>query len=94
MLTCYDILKALVRTEKGTFLTEKQRKYLFRVADDATKIDIKRAVEEIYKVKVDCVNTSAVPGKLKRVRSRAGYTTGWKKAIVTLQEGQKIGEAS
>ena len=90
MLTCYDILKALVRTEKGTVLAEKERKYLFRVADDATKIDVKRAVEEIYKVKVGSVNTTQVPGKLKRVRFKTGYTTGWKKAIVTLQEGQKI----
>ncbi|MBI4309980.1 MAG: 50S ribosomal protein L23 [Candidatus Omnitrophica bacterium] len=90
MITCYDILKALVRTEKGTVLAEKQRKYLFRVADDATKIDVKRAVQEIYKVKVDSVNTVMVPGKLKRVRFKTGYTTGWKKAIVTLIEGQKI----
>ena len=89
MITCYDIVKALVRTEKGTDL-EKNGKYLFRVATVATKIDIKRAVEEIYKVKVDDVNTVNVPGKLKRVRNRAGYTTAWKKAIVSLKEGQKI----
>ncbi len=90
MITCYDIVKALVRTEKGSSL-EKQGQYLFRVAPGATKIDVKRAVEEIYKVKVDAVNTVSVPGKLKRVRYRAGYTTGWKKAIVSLKEGQKIG---
>ena len=89
MITCYDVVKALVRSEKGTSL-EKERKYLFRVASVATKIDVKRAVEEIYKVKVDAVNTVTVPGKLKRVRNRAGYTTGWKKAIVSLKEGQKI----
>ena len=89
MLTCYDIVKALVRSEKGTAL-EGQHKYLFRVSDIATKIDVKRAVEEIYKVKVGSVNTVHVPGKLKRVRSRAGYTTDWKKAIVTLREGQKL----
>ena len=89
MITCYDILKALVRTEKGTGL-ESQRKYFFRVADHSTKIDVKNAVQEIYKVKVQDVNTTHVPGKLKRVRARAGYTTAWKKAVVTLQEGQKI----
>ena len=89
MITCYDILKALVRTEKGTGL-ESQRKYLFRVADNATKIDVKRAVEEIYKVKVQDINTVHVPGKLKRVRLKAGYTSAWKKAVVTLQVGQKI----
>jgi large subunit ribosomal protein L23 len=89
MITCYDVVKALVRTEKSSTL-EKERKYLFRVATVATKIDVKRAVEEIYKVKVDAVNTTRVPGKLKRVRARAGYTTAWKKAIVSLKEGQKI----
>ena len=89
MITCYDVVKALVRTEKSSTL-EKERKYLFRVATVATKIDVKRAVEEIYKVKVEAVNTTTVPGKLKRVRARAGYTTAWKKAIVSLKEGQKI----
>jgi large subunit ribosomal protein L23 len=89
MITCYDVVKAMVRSEKGSHL-EKERKYLFRVATVATKVDVKRAVEEIYKVKVDSVNTVNVPGKLKRVRARAGYTSGWKKAIVSLKEGQKI----
>jgi len=89
MITCYDVVKAFVRTEKGTSL-EGDRQYLFRVATDATKADVKRAVEEIYKVKVDSVNTMTVPGKLKRVRQRAGYTADWKKAIVSLKEGQKI----
>ena len=89
MITSYDIIKNLVRTEKGSS-QEKQRKYLFRVAMTATKIDIKRAIQEIYKVKVQDVNTVLVPGKLKRVRVRSGYTTEWKKAIVSLSEGQKI----
>ena len=89
MITCYDVVKVMVRSEKGSAL-EKERKYLFRVATAATKVDVKRAVEEIYKVKVDSVNTLNVPGKLKRVRARVGYTTGWKKAIVSLKEGQKI----
>ncbi len=89
MITCYDVVKNLVRTEKSTEL-EAQRKYIFRVATTATKIDVKRAIEEIYKVKVDSVNTGLVPGKLKRVRVRAGYTSAWKKAIVSLKEGQKI----
>ncbi len=89
MITCYDVVKNLIRTEKSTEL-EAQRKYIFRVATTATKIDVKRAIEEIYKVKVDSVNTGLVPGKLKRVRVRAGYTSAWKKAIVSLKEGQKI----
>ena len=89
MITSYDIIKNLVRTEKSTS-QEAQQKYLFRVATTATKIDIKRAVQEIYKVKVQDVNTVNVPGKLKRVRFKAGYSSSWKKAIVSLCEGQKI----
>ena len=89
MITSYDIIKGLVRTEKSTD-QEKERKYLFRVANTATKIDIKRAVQEIYKVKVQDVNTVHVPGKLKRVRTVSGYSSSWKKAIVSLQDGQKI----
>ena len=89
MITPYDVIKTLIRTEKGTFL-EPQRKYLFQVNTDSTKIQIRKAVEEIYKVKVIDVNTVSVPGKRKRVRQEFGYTTDWKKAIVTLKEGEKI----
>ncbi len=89
MITCYDIIKTLIRTEKGTAL-EAERKYLFQVAKRSNKIEIKKAIEEIYKVKVQAVNTSVVRGKLKRVRQEQGSTTPWKKAIVTLKEGQKI----
>ena len=89
MNTCYDIIKTLVRTEKGTML-EPDRKYLFHVARRANKIEIKKAIEEIYNVKVEAVNTSVMSGKLKRVRQELGYTTSWKKAVVTLKEGQKI----
>jgi len=89
VITCYDIIKTLVRTEKGTFL-EAERKYLFHVARTANKIEIKKAIEEIYKVKVQAVNTSIVRGKLKRVRQEEGSTTPWKKAVVTLKEGNKI----
>lgn len=88
-MTCYDIVKTIMRTEKGTAL-EPDRKYLFRVAYPATKVDIKRAVEEIYKVKVRDVNTVIAHGKRKRIRQQLGYTPDWKKAIVTLKEGQKI----
>lgn len=89
MITCYDIIKTLVRTEKGTML-ESERKYFFQVTKDSNKIEIKKAIEEIYNVKVQAVNTSIVRGKLKRVRQEQGSTTPWKKAIVTLKEGQKI----
>ena len=85
----YDTIKTLLRTEKGTFL-EETRKYLFHVASRANKIEIKRAVEEIYNVKVESVNTTVMPGKLKKVRYQLGKTPDWKKAVVTLKEGQKI----
>ena len=89
MLTCYDVVKNLIRTEKGTMI-EPDRKYLFQVARSANKVQIRKAVEEIYKVKVQDVNTSAVRGKMKRVRQEIGSTTPWKKAVVTLRDGQKI----
>lgn len=85
----YDIVKNLVRTERATLL-EPQRKYLFQVANSANKVQIRKAVEEIYKVKVEAVNTSLVPGKLRRVRQELGTTSAWKKAIVTLKDGHKI----
>ena len=85
----YDIVKTLIRTEKGTML-EPDRKYLFEVARQATKIEIKKAVEEIYSVKVQDVNTVIVHGKRKRVRQQLGRTPDWKKAIMTLKEGSKI----
>lgn len=89
MITCYDIVKNLMRTEKGTLL-ESDRQYLFKVTKGANKIQIKAAIEEIYKVKVQTVHTVIMPGKKKRVRQHMGRTVEWKKAIVTLAEGQKI----
>lgn len=85
----YDIIKSILRTEKSTAY-EPLGKYLFLVAASANKIQIKRAVEEIYKVKVKEVNAFISPGKLKRVRYQLGRTPDFKKAIVTLKEGQKI----
>lgn len=89
MIHAYDVVKNLVRTERATLL-EPQRKYLFQVANEANKVQIRQAVEEIYKVKVEAVNTSVVPGKFRRVRQALGMTTPWKKAIVTLKDGHKI----
>jgi len=89
MITVYDIIHTLIRTEKGSAL-EPEGKYLFHVAKRANKIEIKKAVEEIYKVKVSAVNTMTVPSKKKRVRQDFGHTTAWKKAVVTLEEGQSI----
>ncbi len=84
-----DIIKALVHTEKST-LNEPRGKYLFLVNIRANKIQIKRAVEQLYKVKVGGVNTFIYQGKLKKVRYQLGRTPDVKKAVVTLKEGQKI----
>ena len=89
MASSYDIIKCLLRTEKSTFV-EPQGKYLFLVHNAANKIQIKRAVEELYKVKVKAVNTFISPGKIKKVRYQLGKTPDAKKAVVTLKEGQKI----
>ena len=89
MKTAYDVIKTLVRTEKGTAI-EPLRKYLFQVDNKANKTEIKRAIEAIYNVHVQDVNTSTVRGKLKTVRREKGITSSWKKAVVTLKEGQKI----
>ena len=90
MKTYLDIVKSIIRTEKGTAYLEPFGKYLFWVNKSAKKIQIKKAVEDIYKVKVKKVNTQICPGKLKRVRFHYGKTPDWKRAIVTLAEGQKI----
>lgn len=86
----YDIVCSPVISEKGTRLTEAQNKYLFKVDNNANKIEIRRAVEQIYKVHVAKVNTMTVHGKMKRYRNTRGKAPDWKKAIVTLQEGESI----
>ena len=85
----HDIVKGMIRTEKGAILLP-MNKYLFWVDKAANKIEIKTAVEDIYKVKIDAVNTVMMRGKNKRVRYVNGKTPDWKKAIVTLKEGSKI----
>ena len=83
------IIKALLQTEKSSAYLG-QGKYLFLVNNSANKIQIKKAVEQIYKVKVKNVNTFVSMGKLKRVRHQLGRTVDTKKAVVTLAAGQKI----
>ncbi|MCX5699947.1 MAG: 50S ribosomal protein L23 [Candidatus Omnitrophica bacterium] len=84
-----DIIRSLMRTEKSTQY-EPDAKYLFLVDMRANKIQVKRAVEQLYKVKVKNVNTFISVGKLKRVRHQLGRTPESKKAVVTLKAGQKI----
>ena len=89
MRTSHEILVRPIITEKNTMLND-QGKYTFEVLQDANKIEIKRAVEEIFKVRVSTVNTIKVPGKLRRFGRNAGMTRVWKKAIVTLAPGERI----
>ena len=85
------IVKEIQLTEKGTALREIGNKYFFKVAPQANKVEIKWAVEQLFKVKVDKVNTMNYEGKLKRERSaRFGRRADWKRAIVTLREGSTI----
>lgn len=88
-MNLYDLISYPLITEKSTGQAEKG-KYAFRVHPKATKGDIKLAVEKAFSVKVTKVNTQNVGGKLKRVRYQPGYTSDWKKAIVTIKPGQKI----
>ena len=81
MKTPYSIIISFFRTEKGTNLLPFN-KYLFWVAKSSNKIEIKNAVEEIYKVKVVKVNTVTAKGKKRRVRFVEGKTPDWKKAVV------------
>ncbi len=93
MKPAYSIIKSLLHTEKSSTFQEPQGKYLFLVDKGANKLQIKKAVEEIYKVNVVGVNTVVCPGKAKRVRHQIGRTPDYKRAQVTLKPGQKISEA-
>lgn len=87
-MTAHEIILRPVITEKSMGgIADK--KYTFKVAPSATKIDIKRAVEELFGVQVEKVNTMHVRGHMRRQGRNQGYTPAWKKAIVSLKEGSK-----
>jgi len=86
----YQIVLGPLITEKTTGMQERARTLCFRVHPRANKIQIRRAVEQIFKVKVDGVRTVNVAGKLKRRGKSSGYASDWKKAYVTLREGEKM----
>ena len=85
----YDVILSPVITEKATTLSE-HNKVVFRVRKDATKPQIKEAVERLFNVKVVSVNTLVVKGKVKMFRGKRGQRSDVKKAVVTLAEGQSI----
>jgi large subunit ribosomal protein L23 len=85
-----NIIQAPLVTEKGSLLAEQGNQVLFRVRTDANKIEVKRAVETLFKVKVTKVRMVRYLGKIRRVGKNMGRLPQWKKAYVTLKEGDKI----
>ena len=90
-MNAFEVIKTVRLTEKGTRQGEKYNQYTVVADRLATKPQIKQAVQELFKVKVTKINTLNVHGKLRRQRTaQAGKASDWKKAIVTLKEGDKI----
>ena len=90
MKEAQKIIRRPLVTEKSTRQKEEGRQYAFEVDPEANKIEIQHAVEHLFKVKVEQVRTSNALGKLKRVGRKIGKRPDWKKAIVTLKEGDRI----
>jgi large subunit ribosomal protein L23 len=90
MKNLYTIIKKPLFTEKGSGLKESQNKILVEVARDANKVDIKKSVEEIFKVKVEKVSTINLKGKWKRYGRSIGKRPDRKKAVITLKKGEKL----
>ena len=85
-----QVLLAPQISEKATFVADKNEQVIFRVVNDATKPEIKAAVELLFKVEVESVQVSNVKGKVKRFKGAVGRRKGWKKAYVSLKPGQEI----
>jgi large subunit ribosomal protein L23 len=85
-----QVLLAPQISEKATYVAEKHEQVIFRVATDATKPEIKAAVELLFKVEVESVQVANVKGKVKRFKGATGRRKGWKKAYVCLKAGQEI----
>jgi len=85
-----EIIRAPLITEKGSLMAEKTNQVLFKVRPDANKIEVKKAVEALFKVKVLKVRMIRYLGKMRRVGRNVGRLPQWKKAYVTLKEGDKI----
>jgi len=86
----YQVIKKMLLTEKGTILREQSNQYNFEVNVKANKIEVKHAVEKIFKVNVLAVRVISVHGKLKRVGKTLGKRKDWKKAVVTLAPDNRI----
>lgn len=88
----YGVIKRSLFTEKVTTMQASQNTWAFEVARDANKVQIRKAVEAIFDVTVLSVRTSRVPSKIKRIGMGHGRTPEWKKALVTLKEGDTVGQ--
>ncbi|PYR34904.1 MAG: 50S ribosomal protein L23 [Acidobacteria bacterium] len=87
-----DVIRGPLITEKTSIMREDGRTIAFRVAADANKVEIRRAIEQLLGAKVASIRTSVTHGKVKRQGRFAGQRPDWKKAYVTLREGQKMPE--
>ena len=86
----YQVIKRPIITEKGLGVKETQHTVVFEVASDATKTEIKEAVQRVFKVKVDHVRTANFHGKFRRRGRAEGFRSDWKKAYVRVAEGEKM----
>jgi large subunit ribosomal protein L23 len=91
-MTLHDIIRRPIVTEKGVAKKDAERTLCFEVALDANKAQVKTAVEQLFKVKVEEVRTAGTAGKLRRRGRSSGYRPDWKKAYVRLKAGQKMPE--
>jgi large subunit ribosomal protein L23 len=88
----YQILKKAIITEKGLLVKERSRTLVFQVDPHANKTEIKTAVQQAFKVKVESVHTANFQGKMRRRGRNFGYRLDWKKAYIKLKAGEKIPE--
>ncbi|ADV83990.1 50S ribosomal protein L23 [Terriglobus saanensis] len=92
MPTLYNVIRRPLITEKGIGIKDSQNTLVFEVAHDATKTEVKQAVETLFKTKVSSVRTTNVVGKERRRGKFTGYRPDWKKAYVRLKAGEKMPE--
>ena len=89
-MTIHEVIRRPLVTEKGVAKKETERTLCFEVAPNANKVQVKQAVEKLFKVKVAEVRTSIVEGKMRRRGRFSGYRPDWKKAYVRLKDGEKV----
>jgi len=86
----YKLIEKPVVTEKSTILQDIRNQYTFKIHPRANKSEVRKAIEALFEVHVEKVNIVNVPGKMRRIQGRPGRTPAWKKALVTLRDGERI----